>query len=153
MPSALAMAVRIGLVRCVAGGTDFARSSAGRGGAPRPAPESSVPILATLALVAPFQWHHRIVFDRAQGTLRLVRVTLFGTSVRREERLASIRGAKVTGSRGAFWQLVIELDSGETWAPPSASMRTDVYQPDQLQTIADQINQFLEASKQGSREG
>jgi hypothetical protein len=70
-------------------------------------------IVLLLIVVAPLQWHNRIVFDRAQGTLRLVRVTLFGTSVRREEPLASIRSAEVTGSRGAFWQLVIELNSGE----------------------------------------
>jgi len=110
-------------------------------------------IVLLLIVVAPLQWRNRIVFDRAQGIRRLVRVTLFGTSVRREAPLASIRSAKVTGSRGAFWQLVIELDSGEAWAPPSASLRSDRYQPDQLQRIADQINQFLEVSRIDSREG
>lgn len=103
-------------------------------------------IALLLVVVAPLQWHNRIVFDRAQGTLRLVRVTLVGTSVRREEPLASIRSAKVTGSRGAFWQLVIELDSGEAWTP-SGSMHTDAYQPIELQRIADQVNEFLGVAK------
>ena len=110
-------------------------------------------IVLLLIVVAPLQWRNRIVFDQAHGTLRLIRVTLFGTSVRREEPLASIRCAKVTGSLGAFWQLVIELNSGEAWAPLSASLRTEQYQPDQLQRIADQINQFLGVSKIDSREG
>lgn len=110
-------------------------------------------IILLLMVAAPLQWGNRIVFDRAQGTLRLMRVRLFGTSVRREEPLASIRCAKIIGSLGAFWQLVIELNSGETFALPSADLRTDQYQPDQLQTIADQINQFLGVPKVDSREG
>jgi hypothetical protein len=55
-------------------------------------------VVLLLILLTPRQSHNRIVFDRAQGTLRLVRVTLFGTSVRREEPLASIGSAKITGS-------------------------------------------------------
>src|ERR1700730_1510258 len=110
-------------------------------------------ITLLLVLVAPLQWHNRIVFDRAQGTLRWARVTLFGISVRRELALASIRGAKVAGSRGAFWQLEIELDSGEAWTPPSSSMYAREYQPDQLQRIADQVNQFLGVAKMEARQG
>jgi len=100
-----------------------------------------------LVVVAPLQWRNRIVFDRAHGSLRLIRVTLFGTSVRREEPLASVRCAKVTGSLGAFWQLVIELNSGETLPLPSADLRTEQYQADQLQKIGEQINQFLGVSR------
>src|SRR5215467_13334578 len=33
-------------------------------------------ILVLLMVLAPIQWHHRIVFDRVQGTMRLVRVSL-----------------------------------------------------------------------------
>ena len=106
-----------------------------------------------LVVVAPLQWRNRIVFDRAHGSLRIIRVTLFGTSVRREEPLASVRCAKVTGSLGAFWQLVIELNSGETLPLPSADLRTEQYQADQLQKIGEQINQFLGVSKIESREG
>ena len=63
-----------------------------------------LPILLLLG-----QWRDRIVFDRVQGTLRLVRVSLFNTSVRREEPLASVRGAKITGALGASWQFAVEL--------------------------------------------
>jgi hypothetical protein len=110
-------------------------------------------ITLLLVLVAPLQWHNRIVFDKALGTLRVARVTLFGTSVRRELPLASIRGAKIVGSHGAVWQLEIELDSGEAWTPPSSSMYAREYQPDQLRRIADQVNQFLDGREMNGAAG
>jgi hypothetical protein len=100
-----------------------------------------VPILLLLA-----QFRDRIVFDRAQGTLRQVRVSLFRTFVRREEPLASVRRARITGAMGASWEFVVELDSGELWRP-LLSLETAAYQPDELQKYADLVNEFLQGSQ------
>jgi hypothetical protein len=111
-------------------------------------------VLLLLTMAALGRGRNQMVFDRALGTMRLLRIRLspLETSVCREEPLASIRGAKLTGSRGSFWQLVIEFNSGEMWEPPLPAMQTEQYQPDELQKIADQMNQFLGVSRD-SREG
>jgi hypothetical protein len=92
--------------------------------------------------------HTEVVLDRAQGMLRVIRVRPLGASIRRDVPLASVRGARVVGSLGAFWQFEFELDSGAPLAVPS--MRTDAYAPGELQGIADQVNQFLVGLGQGA---
>jgi hypothetical protein len=91
--------------------------------------------------------HNEIVLDKTRGTLRHAVVLPFGRSIRREVPLWSIRGARVVGSRGAFWQFEFDCESGQPLAP--SSMRTDAYVPDDLQKIADQVNQFLGRSGRG----
>lgn len=102
-----------------------------------------VTLLLALVLLLLSQ-HTEIVVDKSRGTLRLVSVRPFRTSVLREVALASVRRARIVGSRGAFWQLEFELDSDQPLAPPA--LQSDAYEPDELRRIADQINQFLAAT-------
>ena len=98
--------------------------------------------VAILMLLA--QRRNRIVVDRVQRRVRLVRISLFRTFVRREVPFVSVRRAKITGTEGASWRFAIELGSGELWTP-LFSLQTEAYQPDELQKFADQVNEFLGA--------
>jgi hypothetical protein len=92
------------------------------------------------------QRRNRIVIDRVQCRVRLVRISLFRTFVRREVPFVSVRRARITGVQRASWRFAIELGSGELWMP-LFSLRTEAYQPDELQKFADQVNKFLGAAK------
>jgi|SRR5215831_15551881 len=88
--------------------------------------------------------YSRIILDRTQGYLTLLKVRFAGESVIRQEPLASVRKLSVD-SLGDVWRLEIELESGEKLVP--RRVYNNAYRPDDLQKLADQANQFLVSAK------
>ncbi|SRR5258708_30540531 len=82
----------------------------------------------------------RIIFDRAEGYLSMLKVRWTGESLVRREPLRSVREAKVD-SLGEIWRFEIELQSGEKLVPRLSY--NNYYRPQKLQNVVEQINEFL----------
>jgi hypothetical protein len=91
-------------------------------------------------LGALLQSHSRIIFDKAQGYLTIIKVRLVGGVTAKKAALTSVRGVRVE-SLGDVARLEIELDSGEKLLPRRTYNNYD--RPDALQEVAKRVNAFL----------
>jgi len=89
------------------------------------------------------QNYSRIIFDKEQGHISVVKIRPIGKTTRTTE-LKSVRRVSVD-SLGDVQRLEIELKSGEKLFPGGAYNNYD--KPDSLQRVADEVNAFLADSR------
>jgi hypothetical protein len=95
-------------------------------------------------LIALLQSHSRIIFDKAQGYLTIIKVRLVGKVMAEQAALSSVRGVRVD-SQGDVSRIEIELTSGEKILPRRTYNNYD--QLDALQKVAESVNAFLTDSR------
>jgi hypothetical protein len=84
--------------------------------------------------------YSRLIFDRPQGYLSILKVRWTGESLVRREPLRAVREVKVD-SQGDIWRFEIELQSGEKLIPRRSY--NNYYPEQKLQSVVEQINEFL----------
>jgi len=87
-----------------------------------------------------FRSYSRVIFDRPQGYLSVLKVRWIGESLIRREPLRAVREVKVD-SQGDIWRFEIELQSGEKLIPRRSY--NNYYPSQKLQSVVELINEFL----------